>query len=230
MKKALLLFAVLVVASGVVFAQGFKVVSAGGYANVNGLLGPTGATEVQSKGGAGMGFGPFLGVGGKVRATAGSMEKIKWAGNLSYDIFVGKGSTVEITQGILKLGLGAEYGLNPMKMGAKEMWPYVTGELQIAMFMDQSFSGLPAGFTATGSGSQTRFGFGLGAGVEYPLNEKLNLDIGLRLSLPNLVGKGTGKDALAPSTAGGTDEGGWMDLQLRIGVNFSLGAAPAGGM
>jgi len=229
MKKALLLFAVLVVASGVVFAQGFKVVSAGGYANVNGLLGPTGLTELQSKGGAGFGFGPFLGVGGKVRATAGSMEKIKWAGNLSYDIYQGAGSFGEITQGLLKLGLGAEYALKPMMMGSKEMWPYVTGEFQLAMFMDQTFAKLAPGVTATGTGSQTRFGLGLGAGVEYPLSEKLHLDVSLRLSLPNLVGKGTGKSALASSTVGGTDEGSYMDLSLRIGVNFSLGA-PAAGM
>ncbi|MBF8248023.1 MAG: hypothetical protein HW374_823, partial [Bacteroidetes bacterium] len=63
MKKALLLCAVMVVATGVVFGQAFKITSVGGALNVNGILGPEGVTEVVSKGGGGTGFGPFLGVG-----------------------------------------------------------------------------------------------------------------------------------------------------------------------
>ena len=89
MKKFLLLMLVLLVASGAVMAQ-FKVTSVGGGLKGALLLGPTGATEAQSKGGAGMGI--VAGVGAKVRATMGTMP-VRWAANVSYDIAQGSGGS-----------------------------------------------------------------------------------------------------------------------------------------
>ena len=229
MKKALLLCAVMVVASGVVFAQAFKVNTVGGYLGVHGLLGPTGATEVISKGGAGMGFGPFFGVGGKVKASMASMPAIKWTGRVGFDIFQGAGSgSLKVTQSVIGIGLGAQYGLKPMMMGAKEVSPYVGGELQVNLFSAATLDGFPSTAKAN---SGTRLGLGLGGGVDYPINEKMALDIGLKLSIANLIGKGSSAtDVLyldaAPATS--ITEGTWMHLSLNIGVNFTLGGATGG--
>jgi opacity protein-like surface antigen len=224
MKKALMLVAVLLVASGVMFGQAFKVTSVGGYLGIHGLLGPTGATEVISKGGAGMGFGPFLGVGGKVRASMASMPAVKWTGRVGYDIFQGAGSgSLKVTQGLLGIGLGAEYGLKPMMMGSKELSPYVGGEIQVNIYPAATLDGFPSGYKAN---SGTRIGLGLGGGVDYPLNEKMSLDVGLKLSIANLIGKGSSaSDILYADAVTGTslNEGTWMHLSLTVGVNFSLG-------
>lgn len=231
MKKIAMLLVVMLVASGVVYSQAFKVTSVGGYLGVHGLLGPTGATEVVSKGGAGMGFGPFIGVGGKVKASMASMPKIEWTGRVGYDIFQGKGGTPEKTntEGLLGIGLGAQYGLKPMMMGSKEVKPYVAGELQINMFMP-SFDG----YTVTPTkNTGTRVGLGLGGGVDYPLSGKMSLDVGLKLSIANLIGKGSAAaDIVAYDAAPATTqtEGTWMHLSLNIGVNFSLASAMGGGM
>lgn len=231
MKKVLLMCAVMVVASGVVFGQAFKLTSVGGYLGVHGLLGPTGATEVISKGGAGMGFGPFLGAGAKVRASMASMPAIKWTGRVGLDIFQGAGSgSLKVTQNNIGIGLGAEYGLKPMMMGAKELSPYLGGEIQVNMFSAATLDGFPSTAKAN---SGTRIGLGLGGGVDYPLSGKMSLDVGLKLSIANLIGKGsTATDVLynenAPATS--VSEGTWMHLSLNIGVNFSLAAAAAGGM
>ncbi|MBI3004067.1 MAG: outer membrane beta-barrel protein [Ignavibacteriales bacterium] len=230
MKKVVMLVAVMLVASGVVYSQAFKVTSVGGNLGVHGLLGPEGATEVVSKGGAGMGFGPFLGVGGRLRASMASMPKIRWAAGVRYDIFQGAGGTPEtkITQGILGIGLGAEYPLKAMKMGAKEMWPYVGGEIQVNVYPAATIDPAIAGYTPN---SGTRIGIGLGGGVEYPLTPKMNLDVGLKLSIANLLGKGsTATDALYQSSVTSTsiEEGTWMHLSLTIGVNWSLGSMMSG--
>jgi len=235
MKKAFLLCAVMVVATGLVFGQPFKLTSVGGFGNVNYVLGPSAATEVISKGGGG--FGLALGVGGKVRAVVSSMQNITWTGRLSFDVLQGKGGAglggpaeKTITQNKLGIGLGAEYGLKPMMMGAKEMKPYLGGEIQINIFPEATYEG----YTVAGKGnSGTRIGLGFGGGIDYPLNEKLSLDVGLKFSLANLIGKGsTAADIIVgdnvPSTS--LTEGTYMFLTLSIGVNFSLGAAPASGM
>jgi len=243
MKKALLLCAVMVLATGLVFGQAFKITSVGGALNVNGILGPEGVTEVVSKGGGGTGFGPFLGIGAKVRASMASMPAIKWTGRVSFDIFQGSGGTPKVTstQNQLGIGLGAEYGLKAMMMGSKEMWPYVGGELQ--------FNILPAGSTDPAAAGQKfasgmRIGLGLGGGIEYPLSDKLNLDVALKLSIANLL--------LAPAAQTLTEyaadpkvifhskptptitattkleEGTFMFISLNIGVNFSLASATGG--
>jgi len=224
MKKFLLLMLVLLVASGVVMAQ-FKVTSVGGGLKGALLLGPTGATEAVSKGGAGMGI--VVGAGAKVRATMGTMP-VRWAVNVSYDISQGSGyadfgsggKTYTITQGIIGIGLGAEYPLKEMKMGSMELWPYVGGELQANMFGEATLDPTVTGFTPN---SGTRIGLGLTVGTEYQLKEGLNLDVAVKVGLANLVGKGTdAKSYLYSSSVTANDEGNWMDLGLRVGINYAL--------
>lgn len=245
MKKALLLVAVLVVASGVMLGQAFKITSVGGAGNLNGILGPEGVTEVVSKGGGGTGFGPFLGISAKVRASMASMPAIKWTGRLSFDVFQGSGGTPKVTntQNQLGIGLGAEYGLKAMMMGSKEMWPYLGGEIQ--------FNILPAGSTDPAVAGQKyasgmRIGLGLGGGIEYPLSDKLNLDVGLKLSIANLLLAPAAqtvaeyqadpkvifnsKPITTVTTSTKLEEGTFMFISLNIGVNFSLASAATGGM
>jgi hypothetical protein len=241
MKKAVMLVVVMVVASGMIFGQAFKVTSVGGFLGVHGLLGPEGMTEVVSKGGAGMGFGPFFGFNAKVRASMASMPNIRWTGRIGFDIFQGSGGTPEVTytQNQLGIGLGAEYPLKAMAMGAKQLWPYVGGELQFNICPEASVD--PAQ-TGAKYASGMRIGLGLGGGVEYPINEKLNVDVGLKLSIGNLLlapAKQTfaeygtdpkvvwvGKPVTGAST--GLEEGTLMYISLNIGVNFSLGAMASG--
>lgn len=52
---------------GIAYAQEFRLASIGDYGSFNGLLAPASATEHVSRGGAGMGFGPFPGIAGKAR-------------------------------------------------------------------------------------------------------------------------------------------------------------------
>ena len=228
MKRVLSIMLVGILASGVAMAQ-FKLVGAGGFLDINGLLGPSGATDAVSKGGAGMGFGPHFGIGGKVKAMMGSNEKLKWVGSLTYDIYQGSGGTptITFTQGLLRVGLGADYSLKAMNMGSKQAWPYVGGEVQINVFPGVSSSGWPSGYTAPTVDTKTRIGLGFRGGAEYPLNEKTNLDVSLKLSLNNLIGTGAdnSKDVLyASSTTGSTlSEGLFLSLGLTVGVNFSLG-------
>ena len=234
MKKVLAVLLVTLVASGVVMAQ-FKVTSVGGGLNVSGLLGPTGATEDQSKGGYGMGFGPFLGVGAKVRATMGTMP-VRWTANVTYDIFQGSGGspTQKVTQGALGIALGAEYALKEMKMGSMNLWPYVGGELQFNIYPEPTFDPALSGTQKLPSGS--RIGLGLGGGVEYQLKEGLNLDLGLKLNFANLIltpssqtlteygsdPKVVWRSAAVTNSTTSVDEGTMMDLQLRIGINYAL--------
>jgi opacity protein-like surface antigen len=244
MKKVLLLCAVMVVATGVVFGQAFKITSVGGALGVHGLLGPEGATEVQSKGGFGMGFGPFLGFGAKVRASMASMPAIKWTGRVSFDIFQGSGGTPtqKITQNQIGIGLGAEYGLKAMMMGSKELLPYVGGELQFNIYPEGSLDPAQAGQKFA---SGMRIGLGLGGGIEYPMSDKLNIDVGLKLSIANLLLAPAAQTITAwqadpkvifwskplPTTVTATtniEEGTFMFLSLNIGVNFSLASATGG--
>lgn len=246
MKKVLLLCAVMVVATGLVFGQAFKITSVGGALNVNGVFGPEGATEVQSKGGMGMGFGPFLGVGAKVRASMASMPAIKWTGRVSFDIFQGGGTSgttkSTFTQNQLGIGLGAEYGLKAMMMGSKELLPYVGGELQFNIYPAGSVDPAVAGAKFA---SGMRIGLGLGGGIEYPMSDKLNIDVGLKLSIANLVLAESAQTLTAystdpkvifwskplPTTITATtniEEGTFMFISLNIGVNFSLASATGG--
>ena len=243
MKKALLLCAVMVVATGLVFGQAFKITSVGGALNVNGILGPEGTTEVVSKGGGGTGFGPFLGIGAKVRASMASMPAIKWTGRVSFDIFQGSGGTPKstFTQNQLGIGLGAEYGLKAMMMGSKELLPYVGGELQFNIYPAGSSD--PAVANAKYA-SGMRIGLGLGGGIEYPMSDKLNIDVGLKLSIANLLlapAAQTVAEVVADpkvlflskpittvTTATKFEEGTFMFISLNIGVNFSLASATGG--
>jgi len=128
-----------------------------------------------------------------------------------------------VTQGLLGIGVGAEYGLKPMMMGSKELSPYVGGEIQVNIYPAATLDGFPSGAKAN---SGTRIGLGLGGGVDYPLNEKMSLDVGLKLSIANLIGKGSSaSDILYADAVTGTslNEGTWMHLSLTVGVNFSLG-------
>ena len=219
MKKVAMLLVCMMVASGVVMSQ-FKVTSVGGGLKGAFLLGPTGATEAQSKGGAGMGIG--IGFAAKVRASMGTMP-VRWAANVSYDIWQGKGGSPErtATQGILGIGFGAEYPLKEMKMGSMSLWPYVNGEIGINVFPAVTLDPAVAGYTPN---SGTRIGLGLGGGVEYQLKEGLNLDVALKLGLANLVGKGSDASSYLPYSSSTTaiDEGNWMDLGIRVGVNYAL--------
>jgi hypothetical protein len=242
MKKAVSLILVMLVASGVVFGQAFKITSVGGAVGVHGLLGPEGTTEVLSKGGLGMGFGPFIGINAKVRASMASMPTIRWTGRVGFDIFQGAGGTptTTITQNQLGIGLGAEYPMKAMAMGSKQLWPYVGGELQFNILTETSVDPAPSGSPKYPSGM--RIGLGLGGGVEYPINEKLNIDVGLKLSLGNLLLAPAaqtftefntdpkviwrGKPITASST--NIEEGMLLYISLNIGVNFSLAAAAAG--
>ena len=243
MKKALLLCAVMVVATGLVFGQAFKITSVGGALNVNGILGPTGVTEDVSKGGGGTGFGPFLGIGAKVRASMASMPAIKWTGRVSFNIFQGSGGSPKVTstQNQLGIGLGADYGLKAMMMGSKELLPYVGGELQFNIY--------PAGSTDPASSGQKfasgmRIGLGLGGGIEYPMSDKLNIDVGLKLSIANLLLAPAAqtvteyvadpkvlffsKPIVNPTLTTSLEEGTFMFISLNIGVNFSLASATGG--
>ena len=241
MKKVLLLCAVMAVATGLVFGQAFKITSVGGALNVNGILGPEGVTEVVSKGGGGTGFGPFLGVGAKVRASMASMPAIKWTGRLSFDIFQGSGGSPsrKFTQNQLGIGLGAQYGLKAMMMGSKELWPYVGGELQFNIYPEGTLDPAVAGAKFA---SGMRIGLGLGGGIEYPLSDKLNLDVGLKLSIANLLLAPaadaitstdpkvlfSSKPILNPTLTTTIEEGTFMFISLNIGVNFSLASATGG--
>ena len=225
MKRFLSIVLVLCLASAMTFAQGFKLVGAGGFVDINGLLGPSGATDAVSQGGAGMGFGPHFGIGGQLKATMGSNDKLKWVGALSYDIFEGSGGSpnITITQGLFRIGLGADYSLKAMNMGSKQVWPYVGGEVQINVFPGASLSPEPTGYVAPDT--KTRIGLGLRGGAEYPINQKMNLDVALKLSFDNLIGTASNpKDGLyASSTTGSYSEGLFLTLGLTLGLNFSLG-------
>ena len=61
----------------------------------------------------------------------------------------------------------------------------------------------------------------------------MSLDVGLKLSIANLIGKGsTATDILYADAVPATTlaEGTWMHLSLNLGVNFSLASAMGGGM
>ncbi|MGB2868636.1 MAG: hypothetical protein WBD36_09305 [Bacteroidota bacterium] len=223
MKKVAMLLVCMMVASGVAMSQGFKVTSVGGALNFNGLLGPGGATEAQSSGGVGFGFGPFLGVNAKVRAMGGP-QMVRWTGAVGYDIYQAEGSTFKATQGVLAIELGAEYPLKEMKMGAMSLWPYLSGALALNMFPGATVESKVAGFTVGTIDSKTRVGLVIGAGAEYVMKEGLSIDAGLKFGIANLIGKGASgtKDVLYTSSTTSNEEGTWMPLTLRLGINYTL--------